>query len=112
MLVFILLFAIFNSINSQFCHKDCICLPTSIRCYGANNPRFEKNALIRSLWLVNGYMRNMSDLKKAFPNLKYLILRNMRYVNCYEMEELLDAITISQNYCQITSTRATMSKIL
>ena len=97
--------AVFSQVNSQYCPERCVCMNQMgfINCDGARNPNFQYDNRIKRVYMTEGYLDNVLSMINKFPSLDHLTLERMVYVNCKELNEISDDITVHGDSCGISS---------
>ena len=74
-----------------------------VSCVNVSFPVFIYRPYITILFFENVQVRNMKEIISAFPNLKYITLRNMIYFDCAWLKEIPPSITVATNMCPDTT---------
>ena len=97
-LICLLILIRFNLIASNGCEK-CTCDESNISCIGVFNPIFFPNPSVSMVYMKNVHILGLDNILKSFPNLQYLILKDMRYFNCDWIEHVPKGIYTTIQQC-------------
>ena len=68
-------------------------------------PFFFSNPIVSMVYMQDVHILGLDNILKSFPNLQYLILKDMRYFNCKWIEEIPKGIYSTIEQChELSST--------
>ena len=100
-----------HGLNATFCEQGlCSCDNTVVVCIDLITPQFKYRPEVTTLYLERVQLQGIVDLLRNLPNLKYLTMVHMLYINCDWMLDIPQDIILTFDDCSSTEDPPSSSK--